>query len=127
MSIFVATLTRSSDYEGVMADEDEILEVIVPVEDYEVTKTNILKQIWNQITAGVGVWGTFRPIIAITLSLIPFLYLGQHFNRKHQRGSDYFFLQIPLSFTLILWVILYFWSIFDAWRDASVIVARSGN
>ena len=61
-----------------MADEDEILEVIVPVEDYEVTKTNVLKQIWNQITAGVGVWGTIRPIIAITFSLIPFLYLGQH-------------------------------------------------
>ena len=127
MSIFVATLTRSSDYEGVMADEDEILEVFVPVEDYEGTKTNVLKQIWNLITAGVGVWGTFRPIIAITFSLIPFLYLGQHFNRKHQRGSDYFFLQIPLSFTLILWVLLYFWSIFDAWRDASVIVSRSGN
>ncbi len=81
--------------------------------------------IWKQITSGVGFWGTFRPIIAVILSLVPFLYLGQHFNRKHQRGFDWTFLQIPLSFTLILWVLLFFWSIFDAWRDASMIVSEN--
>jgi hypothetical protein len=27
-------------------------------------------------------------------------------------------LQIPLALTIVLWVLLYVWSIFDAWRDA---------
>jgi len=104
-------------------DDDEI-EVVVS-SDKSVDSVAIGKTIWNEITGGVGIWGTFRPIIAVTLSLIPFLFLGQHFNRNHQRGFDFFFLQIPLAFTLILWVGLYIWSIFDAWREASIIVSES--
>ena len=108
-----------------MPEEEEVLEVIIPQEEDGVNNNNIFKQIWHEISAGVGVWGTFRPIVAIALAIVPFLYLGQHFNRKHQRGSDFFFLQIPLSFTLILWIGLYVWSVFDAWKDASIIVAKN--
>ena len=108
-----------------MQDEDSEIELVVPVEDNDVDSIALGKPIWNEITAGVGIWGAFRPVFAVVLSLIPFLYLGQHFNRNHQRGFDWFLLQIPLAFTLVLWVLLYVWSIFDAWRDASILVAQS--
>ena len=104
-------------------DDDEI-EIVVPSEK-QVDSVALGKTIWREITAGVGIWGTFRPIIAVALSIIPFLYLGQHFNRNHQRGTDFFLLQIPLAFTLVLWVALYIWSIFDAWRESSIIVSEN--
>ena len=108
-----------------MEDEDSVIEVVVPTEEDDIDSFALTKTIWEEITAGVGIWGAFRPIIAVALSLIPFLYLGQHFNRKHQRGFDWLMLQIPLAFTLVLWVLLYAWSIFDAWRDASIQVSES--
>lgn len=108
-----------------MEEYDEEIEVVVPVEESEVDSLALGKILWTEITAGVGIWGAFRPVISFVLSLIPFLYLGQHFNRKHQRGFDWFLLQIPLAFTVVLWLLLYLWSIFDAWRDASVTVANS--
>ena len=108
-----------------MQDDDAEIEVVVPVEETDIDSLELGKTIWNEITAGVGIWGAFRPVLAVILSLVPFLYLGQHFNRRHQRGFDWFLLQIPLAFTLVLWVLLYVWSVFDAWRDASVIVAKS--
>ena len=107
-----------------MLEDEEVLEVVVPVDEEPIDSLALSKTIWHEITAGVGIWGAFRPIFAVILSLIPFLFLGQHFNRNHRRGSDWFLLQIPLAFTLILWVLLYFWSIFDAWRDASIIVSK---
>ncbi len=107
-----------------MQDDDLELEVVVPKSDSEIDTMAISKTIWEEITAGVGIWGAFRPIIAVALALVPFLYLGQHFNRNHRRGFDWLFLQIPLAFTLILWILLYLWSIFDAWRDASLQVSR---
>jgi len=107
-----------------MLEDEEVLEVVVPVDEEPIDSLALSKTIWNEITAGVGIWGAFRPIFAVILSLIPFLFLGQHFNGNHRRGSDWFLLQIPLAFTLILWVLLYFWSIFDAWRDASIIVSK---
>jgi len=108
-----------------MLDDDEVLEVVVPVEGDPVDSVALGKTIWAEITAGVGIWGAFRPIIAVLLSLVPFLFLGQHFNRNHRRGADWFMLQIPLAFTLVLWVLLYLWSIIVAWRDASIIVSES--
>jgi hypothetical protein len=108
-----------------MDDEDvEVIEVSVPSKQPRFGFFAIIGQIWHEITAGIGIWGTFRPVIAMILALVPFLYLGQHFNRNHRRGTDFFLLQIPLSFTLILWVFLYVWSVFDAWRAASIIVSR---
>ncbi len=108
-----------------MQGDGSEIEVVVPVEENDLDSLELGKTIWNEITAGVGIWGAFRPIFAVALSLIPFLYLGQHFNRNHQRGFDWFLLQIPLAFTLILWVLLYLWSVFDAWKDASIHVAQS--
>ena len=108
-----------------MLDDDEVLEVVVPVEGQSVDSVALGKTIWAEITAGVGIWGAFRPIIAVILSLVPFLFLGQHFNRNHRRGADWFMLQIPLAFTLVLWVLLYVWSIVVAWRDASILVSES--
>ena len=70
------------------------------------------------LTGGVGPWGAFRPLVAGALALIPFIYLGQHFNREHQRGFEFTLLQIPLGLTLILFPLLYFWSIFDAYQTA---------
>jgi len=80
--------------------------------------TRIVREIWREITFGVGMWGALRPLIAAILAAVPFLFLGQHFNRQHQRGIDWFLLQIPLALTIVLWLFLYLWSIFDAWRDA---------
>ena len=108
-----------------MLDDEEVLEVVVPVEGDSVDSVALGKTIWAEITAGVGIWGAFRPIVAVLLSLVPFLFLGQHFNRNHRRGADWFMLQIPLAFTLVLWVLLYVWSIIVAWRDASILVSES--
>ena len=62
--------------------------------------------------------GCLRPLVAALLAAVPFLFLGQHFNRQHRRGLEWSFLQIPLAFTVLLWIGLYLWSIIDAWRDA---------
>ena len=108
-----------------MEYEDEDIEVVVPVDEPNLDKIAVSKTIWNEITAGVGIWGAFRPIFAVVLSLVRFLFLGQHFSRNHRRGRDWFLLQISLAFTLVLWVLLYLWSVFDAWRDSSRIVANA--
>ena len=84
----------------------------------------LVREIWREITFGVGTWGALRPLIATLLAVVPFLFLGQHFNREHRRGIEWGFLQIPLAFTIVLWVGLYLWSIFDAWRDAVAFMAN---
>ena len=78
----------------------------------------IVREIWREITFGVGTWGALRPLVAALLAAVQFLFLGQHFNRQHRRAAEWSFLQIPLALTLLLWIGLYLWSIFDAWRDA---------
>ena len=74
-----------------------------------------------EITGGVGPWGALRPLIATALALIPFLYLGQHFNRQHSKAFDWFALQIPLLFCL-LWPLIFLWSIFDAYQTSMLTV-----
>jgi hypothetical protein len=49
----------------------------------------LFKEIWKEITFGVGAWGTLRPLITALLASIPFLFLGQHFNRQHKKGFDW--------------------------------------
>ena len=101
--------------------EDELVVQLTPDSDAEkggFLGTRILREIWREITFGVGMWSALRPLLAAILAAVPFLFLGQHFNRQHQRGIDWFLLQIPLALTIILWLFLYLWSIFDAWRDA---------
>ena len=89
-----------------------------------VTGFKVFRQIWKEMTLGVGFWGALRPIVAALIAAIPFLFLGQHFNRKHQKGLDYALLQIPLALTVVLWFVLWAFSIFDAWRDATKFVAN---
>ncbi len=107
----------------------EEIEVKVPTSSVErADKGMIITQIWKDITAGIGFWGTMRPLIAVVLAVIPLLFLGQHFNRQHQKALDWTMLQFPLALTVVLWVLLWFWSIFDAWREASKFVSeRSGS
>ena len=90
-----------------------------------VTGFKVFRQIWKEMTLGVGFWGALRPIVAALIAAIPFLFLGQHFNRKHQKGLDYALLQIPLALTVILWFALWFFSIFDAWRDGTKLVSEN--
>ncbi len=85
----------------------------------------VITEIWREIFLGVGMWGAFRPIFAALLAAIPGLFLGQHFNRKHRRAFDWTLLQIPLALTIVLYVPLWLWSIYDAWRDATIIVSSA--
>ena len=106
--------------------ESEIV-VQIPRNERINKKGNFLKVIFAQITSGVGFWGSLQPIIAIIVSLVPFLFLGQHFNRSHQKGFDFTLLQIPLALTGILWIGLYLWSIFDAWNEAQKFILNKIN
>ena len=85
----------------------------------------LITEIWREIFLGVGMWWAFRPLLAALLASIPGLFLGQHFNRKHQRAFDWTLLQIPLALTIVLYIPLWLWSIYDAWRDATVIVSTA--
>ena len=79
-------------------DEEEI-EIVVSSEKH-VDSVALGKTLWTEITGGVGIWEPFRPIIAVALSLVPFLFLGQHFNRNHQRGIDFLlFTNTPSVYT----------------------------
>jgi|TARA_B100001540_G_scaffold317118_1_gene349080 hypothetical protein len=91
----------------------------------EVKPWRLVTEIWREIFLGVGMWGAFRPIFAALLAAIPGLFLGQHFNRKHRRAFDWTLLQIPLALTIVLYIPLWLWSIYDAWRDATVIVSNA--
>ncbi len=106
--------------------ESEII-VQIPSNFDDKKKSNLIRVIFAQITSGVGFWGSLQPIIAVLISLIPFLFLGQHFNRSHQKGFDFALLQLPLALTGVLWVGLYFWSIFDAWNEAQKYVLDNVN
>jgi len=85
----------------------------------------VFKQIWTEMTLGVGFWGALRPLVAALLALVPFLFLGQHFNKKHRKATDWTLLQIPLALTVVLWFALWGFSIFDAWRDGTKLVSEN--
>ena len=57
-----------------------------PEQSKLVTGVKVFKQIWREMTLGVGFWGALRPLVAALLAAIPFVFLGHHFNRKHQKG-----------------------------------------
>tara|TARA_B100001142_G_C14061592_1_gene549836 strand:+ start:52 stop:393 length:342 start_codon:yes stop_codon:yes gene_type:complete len=108
-------------------DIESELTVTLPAEEksgiLEWRPIRLVRAIWKEITFGVGAWGTLRPLITALLAAVPFLFLGQHFNRQHRRGFDWTLLQIPLALTVILWVGLWGYSIFDAWKEATQKVA----
>ena len=116
-------------------DEEEDLVVSLSVESHELDPSTgrlrnalgAIRIIWNELTAGVGAWGSLKPLIAGALAVIPFLFLGQHFNRQHQKAFDWMLLQLPLVLTLILWPVLWLWSIFDAYRVAMIEVSEVEN
>ena len=108
-----------------MSDSEIIVQIPSNFDDKK--KNNVIRVIIAQITSGVGFWGSLQPIIAVLISLVPFLFLGQHFNRSHQKGFDFALLQLPLALTGVLWVGLYFWSIFDAWNEAQKYVLDNVN
>ncbi len=83
--------------------------------------------IWTELTAGVGAWGSLKPIVAGLLAVVPFFFLGQHFNRQHRKGFDWMLLQLPLVLTLLLWPVLWAWSIVDAYRVAMLSVSEAEN
>jgi len=85
----------------------------------------VFKQIWIEMTLGVGFWGALRPIVAAILALVPFLFVGQHFNKNHRKAADWTLLQIPLALTVILWFALWLFSIFDAWREGTKLVSNN--
>tara|TARA_B100000749_G_C18429083_1_gene467120 strand:- start:863 stop:1234 length:372 start_codon:yes stop_codon:yes gene_type:complete len=114
-----------------MSDEEEDLVVSLPANPTPLGRIRdvlgAIRLIWTELTAGVGAWGSLKPLLAGALAAIPFLFLGQHFNRQHQKGFDWMLLQLPLVLTLILWPVLWAWSIFDAYRVAMIEVSEAEN
>tara|TARA_B100001179_G_C18576262_1_gene397681 strand:- start:864 stop:1235 length:372 start_codon:yes stop_codon:yes gene_type:complete len=114
-----------------MSDEEEDLVVSLPPRPTPLGRIRdvlgAIRLIWTELTAGVGAWGSLKPLLAGALAAIPFLFLGQHFNRQHQKGFDWMLLQLPLVLTLILWPVLWAWSIVDAYRVAMIEVSEAEN
>ena len=115
------------------SEGDEDLVVSLPTQNSEPSSGRLrntlgaIRLIWTELTAGVGAWGSLKPLIAGVLAAVPFLFLGQHFNRQHQKGFDWMLLQLPLVLTLILWPVLWAWSIIDAYRVAMMAVSEAEN
>ncbi len=77
--------------------EEELVVQFTPETDSSkkgIFPVRIVKEIWREITFGVGTWGALRPLVAALLAAVPFLFLGQHFNRQHRRDVS---AQRPLS------------------------------
>tara|TARA_B100001093_G_scaffold78817_3_gene70074 strand:+ start:16679 stop:17020 length:342 start_codon:yes stop_codon:yes gene_type:complete len=113
-----------------MAPEDSQSEMVVEDEAKTVSDTRpvrLFREIWKEFTFGVGAWGTLRPLFTALLAAVPFLFLGQHVNRRHQKAIDWSLLQIPLALTIVLWFGLWLYSIFDAWREATQLISQSSD
>ena len=105
---------------------EELLVNITEDEEHEkMSRLGVIGVIWRELNGGIGPWGTLRPLFTIFLALIPFLFLGQHFNRQHEKANSWFLIQLPLLLTVILWFLLYLWSIGDAFFVSSRIVAKA--
>ena len=103
-------------------------EYVVKLEGEETPSSSalgVISAIWYEISGGIGPWGTIRPLFAVGLALVPGVFLGQHFNGQHRKAFDWSLIQFPLILSLILWPVLYVWSIADAWWVSSGIVASS--
>ena len=122
---------RRSQYVRLMNDNGSVgmseEEIVVQLVVQPKKKIGLRKVIWRELTAGVGLWGSIRPLVAVLLAAIPLLFLGQHFNRQHRKAGDWTLLQIPLAFTVILWFGIYLWSLVDAWQVSSNRVASIRN
>ena len=106
------------------ADEDSMTHEEESDGISELRPVRLLREIWKEFTFGVGAWGTLRPLFTALIAFVPFLFLGQHVNRQHRKAFDWSLLQIPLALTIVLWVGLWLYSIFDAWRVATQLIAE---
>ncbi len=102
--------------------EEEYTVSLQPSEP-KVNPIGVLGVIWHEMSGGIGPWGTFRPIFSILISIIPFLYLGQHFNGENNKAFGWTLIQLPLILSIVLWPILYIWSIIDSWWISNKIIA----
>ncbi|DAC37713.1 MAG TPA: hypothetical protein D7H75_03025 [Candidatus Poseidoniales archaeon] len=105
--------------------EEYVVSLAVEEEPESGSTMGALGVIWYELSGGIGPWGALRPLVAVAISLVPFLFLGQHFNRQHRKAFGYFLIQLPLILSVVMWPILYVWSIADAWWVSSRIVAKA--
>ena len=119
-------VNRQQGMSQMVDNDEEDLVVTLSLEDSKGGRLRnifgVVRLIWTELTAVVGAWGSLKPLVAGVLAAVPFLFLGQHFNRQHQKGFDWMLLQLPLALTIILWPVLWAWSILDAYRVAMVAV-----
>ena len=108
-----------------MMTEEYVVSVASDEEPGAPSALGVIGVIWYELSGGVGPWGALRPLVALALSLIPFFYLGQHFNRQHRKAFGCFVIQLPLIFSVVLWPVLFIWSVADAWWVSSGIVAKA--
>ena len=105
--------------------EEYVVSLAVEEEPESGSTMGALGVIWYELSGGIGPWGALRPLVAVAISLVPFLFLGQHFNRQHRKAFGYFLIQLPLILSVVMWPILYVWSIADAWWVSSRIIAKA--
>lgn len=111
---------------ALLVSEDYVVQLEEEIED-ESSTLGVVSAIWGELSGGIGPWGAARPLFAFALAMVPLLFLGQHFNRQHRKASEWFLIQFPLILSLVLWPVLYVWSIADAWWVSSGIVASAKN
>ena len=107
--------------------EEYVVSIAAQEEPDSGSAIGALGVIWYELSGGIGPWGALRPLFALVLSFVPFLFLGQHFNRQHRKAFGYFVIQLPLILSVVMWPVLWVWSIADAWWISSRIVAKSEN
>ena len=107
-----------------MVVEEEYVVQLEQEERASSSPLGVISAIWKELSGGIGPWGAIRPLFAVFLSLVPFLFLGQHFNREHRKGREWFLIQFPLI-PAFLWPFLFLFSIADAWWASSRIEAAS--
>ena len=105
--------------------EEYVVSIAAEEEPESASTMGALGVIWYELSGGIGPWGALRPLVAVVISLVPFLFLGQHFNRQHRKAFGYFLIQLPLILSVVMWPILYVWSIADAWWVSSRIIAKA--
>ena len=107
--------------------EEYVVSIAAQEEPDSGSAIGALGVIWYELSGGIGPWGALRPLFALVLSFVPFLFLGQHFNRQHRKAFGYFVIQLPLILSVVLWPVVCVWSIADARWISSRIVAKAEN
>ena len=53
--------------------EEYVVSVATEEEPESGTSFGALSVIWHELSGGIGPWGALRPLVALVLSLVPFL------------------------------------------------------